>query len=441
MFRQFPIWVLYFSISLSSTAWSEEVIAPSANLDTAATATSNAFTPLTLDEAVAMALANSPRLMSAVAAILARQAEHQQTGLLPNPELAVEAEDFAGRGAYQGLNSAEITYGVTQLVEIGGKRSSREAVSEQRVRLSEQDYKAEYLNVIRDVTIAYVETVAAQEELKLAKEQQKLTEDLLKEVNVRVNAAREPLIQRSKAEIMVSTATLDQARAEREFKHTQHVLASMLGGHHETYTLDRESFFAVTPPNSEAEVEAALAANPNLKRREAEYARSEALLELEKAQGVPDPRINLGLRDYRESDSQALVAGISIPIPVFNRNQGSIERARQEVAKAKSDAAATKIMVQNEAFQVLEEMINAHAQAESLKTSILPAAEKAFRLSREGYRAGKFAYLEVLDSQRTLFEARAQYIAALKDYHKARAQVERFTARHAATATHEEPYE
>jgi outer membrane protein, heavy metal efflux system len=160
MFRQFPIWVLYFSISLSSTAWSEEVIAPSANLDTAATATSNAFTPLTLDEAVAMALANSPRLMSAVAAILARQAEHQQTGLLPNPELAVEAEDFAGRGAYQGLNSAEITYGVTQLVEIGGKRSSREAVSEQRVRLSEQDYKAEYLNVIRDVTIAYVETVA-----------------------------------------------------------------------------------------------------------------------------------------------------------------------------------------------------------------------------------------------------------------------------------------
>jgi len=136
------------------------------------------------------------------------------------------------------------------------------------------------------------------------------------------------------------------------------------------------------------------------------------------------------VRDFRGTGDQALMAGISIPIPVFNRNQGNIEKARHEVVKAESDAAATKLTARNSAFQAHEDMINAYRQADILKSTILPAAEKAFRLAREGYRAGKFAYLEVLDSQRTLFETRAQYIAALRDYHKARAETERLTAAH-----------
>lgn len=396
---------------------------------------------LTLKQAIDKAIQSAPRLQSAGAALAASKGEQVQAGMLPNPEIGLEAENFAGKGQYRGFDSAEVTLGVSQTIELGGKRGSRQAAAAQGLALRGFDYEAEKLDLIRDVTIAYAEAVAAQEDLKLAGEQKELAADLLKEVNERVSAAREPLVQRSKTEITAATSRFAHERAEREFTHAQHVLASLWGGHHETYTLDRESFFQVSPPKTEAEVEAALGLNPNLKRWEAEKARSAALLELEKAQSVPDPRISVGVRDYRQNDAQALVAGISIPIPVFNRNQGSIERARQEVVKAEKDAAASTISVQNAAFQANEDMINGYRQAENLKSTILPAAEKAYRLSREGYRQGRFAYLEVLDSQRTLFEARTQYIAALKDYHKARAEIERFTAAHAQPTNADEEHD
>lgn len=444
----FSAWLLTATLLTGSSAWAEDTLLAQANQEhppasTAPAASSNEadaghhHTPdvpssgtLTLQQAIDKAIGNAPRLKSAEAALGASRGERMQADALPNPEIGLEAENFTGSGPYSGFDSSEVTLGVSQTIELGGKRGSRQAAAEQGLRLRGFDYEAERLDLIRDVTIAYAEAVAAQEELKLAAEQKELAADLLKEVNERVGAAREPLIQRSKAEITASTSAFAHERAEREFTHAQHTLASLWGGHHETFALDRESLFALTPPKTEAEVETALDANPNLKRWEAEKARSSALLELEKAQSIPDPRISVGVRDFRGTGDQALMAGISIPIPVFNRNQGNIEKARHEVVKAESDAAATKLTARNSAFQAHEDMINAYRQADILKSSILPAAEKAFRLAREGYRAGKFAYLEVLDSQRTLFETRAQYIAALRDYHKARAETERLTAAH-----------
>lgn len=396
---------------------------------------------LTLQQAIEKAIDSAPRLKSAEAALAASKGEQLQAGVLPNPEIGLEAENFAGRGPYSGFNSSEITLGVSQTIELGGKRGSRRAAAAQGLALRGFEAEAERLDLVRDVTIAYAEALAAQEELKLATEQKKLAADLLKEVNSRVDAAREPLVQRSKTEIIAATSIFAHERAEREFQHTQHVLASLWGGHYETFTLDPEGLFTLTPPKNEAEVETALDANPNIKRWEADKARAKALMELEKAQAVPDPRISVGIRDLRDTGDQALIAGISIPIPVFNQNQGNIERARHEMVKVESDAASTRLAMRNAAFQSLEDMINAYRQAENLKSTILPAAEKAFKLSREGYRMGRFAYLEVLDAQRTLFDARTQYIAALKDYHKARAEVERITAIHIETPRLRESHE
>lgn len=393
---------------------------------------------LTLEIAVKRALVHSPRLKSSASARRASSAAQRQASALPNPEIEVEAENFGGQGPYTGFDEAEMTYGMSQQFEVGGKRSARQNVARYEYKIAEIEDEAARLDLIRDVTVAYAEAVAAQEELKLAAEQKGLAADLLKEVNRRVNAASEPLAQRSKTEITAATSAFAHERAEREFKHAQHTLASLWGGHHETFTLDRESLFTLTPPKTESEVETALEANPTLKRWAAEKARSVALLKLEKAQSIPDPRIRLGVRDFRDTGDQALIAGISIPIPVLNRNQGNIERARHEVLKAASDAAATKLSVRNAAFQAHEDMINAFRQAENLESIILPAAEKAFALSREGYRMGRFAYLEVLDSQRTLFETRTQYIATLRDYHKARAEVERVTAQYAVPEKQEE---
>ncbi len=435
MYQKKLMWLLCATILSSQPAFAEE----SSKAETAATPPVESITlpeqksgGLTLDDAIAKALASSPRLKSARAGILASEGEHLQAGAVPNPELGVQAENFSGSGRYGGFDGSEVTLGVSQVIELGGKRSGRVAVAEREVAISRLGQTAERLYVIRDTTGAYANAVAAQEMLKLAAEQKELASDLFKEVRERVDAAREPLIQKSKAEITVSTANFAHERAERELGHAKHVLSNLWAGHDDDFQLEEQDFFTLTPPMSEAEVEVKMEQNPALQRYFVNHSRMQAKYELEKAQAIPDPRVNVGMRDFRDSGNQALVAGISIPIPVFNSNRGNIERARHDISKAENDAQAARLSMIGEVHESLETQVNAYRQAETLKTAILPAAEKAFTLSRQGYRAGKFPYLEVLDAQRTLFEVREQYIAVLKEYHTAKAEVERLTATHAS---------
>lgn len=398
---------------------------------------SHAAPKLTLDAAVRNALEHAPRLKSAESAVLASEGARQQAGLLHNPELGVQMENFGGRSQYRGMNSAELTVGFSQTIEMGGKRSGRVAVAEQELAISRLGQSAEKMDVIRETVRAYANAVAAQELLKLTKEQKAMAESMLKEVRGRVESAREPLIQKSKAEITVSTASFAHERAERELVHAKHVLASQWGEHDNSFTVDEKYFFTLVPALSEAEVEARIEQNPDLRRSLASQSHMQARYELEKAQAVPDPRVTLGVRNLRDTGDNALVAGISIPLPVFNRNQGSVERARQEVSKAGTDAQAAKLTLVGNVHESLETQVNAYRQAQNLKSSILPSAQKAYALAREGYRLGRFPYLEVLDAQRTLFEAREQYITSLREYHLAKADVERLTGTHPNSFTGE----
>jgi outer membrane protein, heavy metal efflux system len=174
-------------------------------------------------------------------------------------------------------------------------------------------------------------------------------------------------------------------------------------------------------------VEAKLLQTPDIKQWEVKRNQQEALYELEKAKAIPNPRLRFGVRDLRETGDQAFMAGLSIPIPVFNANTGNITSAKSNLSRSQSDGDATHIDLRNTLYHRLEEMVNSYHQANTLTADIIPSAEDAFALSRKGYNSGSFPYLEVLDAQRTLFEAKEQYIKTLEEYHTARANVERLT--------------
>lgn len=385
---------------------------------------------LTLDAAIQKALNASPRLRSATASVLASRGERSQASALPNPEVGVETENFAGKGDYKGTKSLETTVGVTQLIELGGKRSSRMDIADQGMALSQLDLEAERLNLIRDVTVAFVEVAASEEHLKIVGEQRDLAEDVFSEVSKRVSAAREPMIQQSKAEVTRATARIAYENAGRELAQAKRKLTALWGGSGaEPVVLDTGTLFELQKPPPAPAVENTLAQNPDFTRWDAEIKRSQATYDLERANAIPDPRISVGMRDFRESSGQAFVAGLSIPIPVFNMNRGNIDRARHIVSKTESDAQATKLQLGTDLSQRYQEMNIAYTQVESLEHEIIPAAEKSFRLSRAGYREGKFAFLEILDAQRTLFDAKEQRVSALRSYHTARAEVERLSAK------------
>jgi cobalt-zinc-cadmium efflux system outer membrane protein len=126
-----------------------------------------------------------------------------------------------------------------------------------------------------------------------------------------------------------------------------------------------------------------------------------------------------------EADAYAFLFAASVPLPVFDRNQGNILEARYQLAKTEAERRAAAVRVQTALAETHAALSAAYSEAVTLRDEVLPGAQQAFEAAREGYHQGKFQFLDVLDAQRTLFEARGQYLEALSAYHQAVAALER----------------
>ncbi|AEP10524.1 TolC family protein [Micavibrio aeruginosavorus] len=386
---------------------------------------------LVLDQAIAWALEHSPVLGASASRADAANASRSQAGALPNPEISVEAENIYGDGPYDGVDVAEITYGVSQLVELPGKRGNRIRVAEAEKTKIHYASDGARLDLIRDVTIAYAELVAAQRDLAVIAEERNLAAEVRNSVAARVDAGKEPPIQRNKAEIELSSSDIALERARRSVNTKKKALEILMGGNLGDFTVDAQTLPAPTEPEPFLYYREQLARTPDVKSFEADVTQAQSMLSLEKASAFPDPTVGFGVRQFREDDRQAFVAGVSFPLPVFNINRAGIQRAGHELNAAKLEQRGGELSLEASLTEAYENFVSAYREASTLNDSVLPGAEEAFSFSRQGYDAGKFGYLEVLDAQRTLFDARRQYNEAIFDYYRQRATIERMTAIHA----------
>lgn len=383
---------------------------------------------LNLNAAISRAVEGSPVLAAAKASLSAAEGLERQAGLLPNPEIGVEAENVGGSGPYRGTDSAEYTYSLSQKVEIGGKRGSRRsAAGAERAAISES-LQATRLDLTRDVTIAYGEVLASGEKLKLVESRESLAKEVLANVGQRVGAARDPLIYKNQAEVALATTILERQKAQRDLTLAQRKLASFWGDAVLTESLDPTVLDASAEPEDLTTYQARLGNNPDLQRLNAVRDAREANLRLEKAQAIPDPTVSVGLRDFRENREQAMVVGMSLPIPVFDRNQGNVARAGAEVLQAEQEAKKARLDAEQALHEAWQDWQSAHNEANELEKRIVPSAQEALTLSRQGYERGRFSFLEVLNAQRTLAEAQEQQVNAEQRKLNAKAVVERLTA-------------
>ena len=142
----------------------------------------------------------------------------------------------------------------------------------------------------------------------------------------------------------------------------------------------------------------------------------QANIKLEKANGVPDIELGGGVKQS-DFPGNTYQFGLSIPLPIFNRNQGNIGSAKSELKKARFELKEVEIQVQTILFRLKTELEVLASEIDILKNDIIPEAQAAYTTISEGYLNGRFTYLDVVDAQRMWFESREQYIGALKDYH------------------------
>ena len=380
---------------------------------------------ITLKDAISLARLRNPELGALSLEIRAQKARILQAGLLPNPEIGFEAENLGGSGDFRRFGSTETTLQLSQLIELGGKRSKRKMIAYHERDLAKWDYESKRADVLTEVTKAFVDVFASQEHLALTDELVSLAEKVFNAVSARVKAGKTSPVEETRAGITFSISRIALEHAKQKLKASRKQLAAAWGGQTPYFENVDGEFDVITNIPSITEIEGLIFQNPDLARWGTEKEQRHANLALEDARRIPDPTISLGARNFNETDDNAFILAVSIPIPVFDRNQGGTMEARLRLSKANKEHQAARMMVLNDLAEAYQSLSSAYSEATALKAEVLPGAQSAFDASREGYRQGKFDYLVLLDAQRTLFEVRARHIEALSLYHKAVADVER----------------
>ena len=380
---------------------------------------------LSLSQAVERAVAASPKLEAAASGIAAAAGSERQAALYPNPQGTLQVENFAGTGAQSAFRATETTAGVSQLIELGGKREARKGVALANRKAAEVDATTARLDLARDVTIAYADALAAQDGVTIAKDTELAAKQVLDDVIRRVNAARDPLFQRSKAEVAYSTSMVARKNAEQASLGALQRLGRYWGARTVDETLVDPVAAHLDAPLPIGIYEARLQDAPDFQRYQHLREMREAELRLAQANAVPDITASGGIRQFAGTNSMAFIAGLTIPIPIFNQNQGEIARAQAELRKVGQERRQAEQERSQDLITAWTNWQTAWLESNTIKDDSLPKAERAFRLALAGYRSGAFEYLEVLDAQRTFFEQRASYIRAIAKLHDARAQTER----------------
>ena len=392
-------------------------------------------------QAVTVALSRSPTLRGAEALRQAVRGEGLQAGLRPNPEASLTVENFGsmgGRGSYRGFDQTETTLGLSQRLELGGKRMARLGFAGHNDSVAGLDFEAARLDLAREVITALADATAAARIADVEQERMRIAGGTVRAVRERVEAGKESLLQAKRAEVARTTAEIAAERARREAEAALRNLAVLMGAMRADLAPRQTWFEDIGPeprPPVPADPLARLANNPDLARLAAIIAQRRADVTLQRANGVPDVTLQGGVRRFQEGRETAFVAGVSIPLPFSDRNQGGIARAHAELARAEADAERGRQTLVASLIAAEQRMQIAWRAVQSLRRTAVPAASQAAGFARGGYAEGKFGFLDVLDAQRSLFDARAQLNDALRDFHTRRAEVERLRGQEAGALT------
>lgn len=376
--------------------------------------------PLTREDAIARALGDDPGVDAADAARLAAEAGARQAGRWANPTLDILQENVSGSGPYRGSDQAETTYSLRQPLQLGGDRSARRRLAERELDIARVGAGVRRADLIEEVEHAFIDAQAAEAALAVAEERLTVARELSAAVDRRVRAARDPLMAGSRAQARLAEAEVETDSARQTAIAARARLASYWGGAGGEFTLERGSFELLAVRESDANDRA-----PDLALADADAARAQAQVDVERARSIPDVDLQAGWRQFSERDETALVFGLSVPLQIWDRNGSAISRARGESARAGYERAARERTLARERAMLAAQSDTARREVEALDARIIPASERALAQAREGYAMGGFSYIDVLDAQRALVDARLRRISALRTFHRAEASIAR----------------
>ena len=380
---------------------------------------------ITLGQALSLAIMRNPGLAAYSWEVRAAEARILQASLLPNPEFNFEAEELGWSNNRNGLGSAVMYFTFSQLLELGDKRGKRTSVAALETDIEDWEYASKRLDLFAETTKAFIRALAARKRVVSSEKFHQLAKRVFQVVSERVEAGKVSPLEKTKAQVTVAGTRIELERARRQWNITRKRLAANWGSISPKFEGVAGDLEKISELPSIDKLLEKTAQNPDQARWETEILLREAKLEFEKSKRIPNVTVSAGLQRFEQTNDNALVVGLSIPIPIFNRNQGRIEEALHNIRKVKEEKRVADVRIKTELNGAYHILSASYLEAMTLKKDVLPAAKRVFEGLSEGYRQGKFRYLDVLDAQRTLIDAQATYIEALANCHEASVEVER----------------
>jgi len=393
---------------------------------------------LTMRDALARALAANPRLTAAERDVGIATGLRVQAGAVPNPNLSFELDNALGSGPYKGLQSAETTLQLSQLVELGGKREARLAAGEAGIGTAVWQRRATRLEVMSETAAAFITVVSAQRRIEIFDEQISSLDQLIPLLQKRVQEGASSPAETLRAQVAADLFRVERERAKTQLATARRDLAVLFGDSVPRFGAAAGRLSGIGRPPPFRSVVDAIEANPQLMRWTAVTAQRNADLILARLKRIPDVQISAGWRHYQETvefsggrpvqfnNDNAVRLGVSVPLPVFDQNTGNIIAAEDALAKTGAERAINKLVLISVAGRAYDALNGSLAELKLLRTSVIPKARSASETIQSGYLQGRFTLLELLDVRGSVLQALLREQEALLNFHIAVATIEGF---------------
>ncbi len=414
----------------STPSWSVALILTVALATSPQTASAQEI-GLTLRQAVENALAQNKQLAAFEYRLAEQKGRRQQAGLLPNPQFNVLVENVGGQGDFSGSDSAETTLSIGWAIE-PGLRGRRIGVAEARSAQARLDARVLRLDVAAETAQRFLSCLESQAHLEATEAAVALSERTVAAVEQRVRAGSAPRAELLRAHAELATERLARDDVTHEQSVARHRLAAQWGETAPSFAKVDGALLTLPVVASFDELAARIEENPELARLASEQRIAEAQLRLAEARQWPTLTPSLGARRFESTGDWALVAGVKVPLPVFDRNQGRLAESRAALARVQSDSRAERVRVRTTLYEIYQEAQHSLHRAEVLREEVIPRLEETMDEIRRGYEQGRYRYHELRTVEVDLLAARRSLVGAGTAAHRLVITLERLTGERVA---------
>jgi cobalt-zinc-cadmium efflux system outer membrane protein len=387
---------------------------------------------LRLQDALVRALADNKDLAAFRYRLGEGSGRLEQAAQLPNPELVLEFEDLAGSGRYSGFDRAQTTLTLEWVLESFVRRR-RVGVAEAGLGLLELEARMFELDIAAETAQRFLACLGNQARLERTQEAISLAGAAVAAVGRRVDAGKAPNAELTRAEAELAVAVLAHEDIGHELSAAYRRLSAQWGDVEPGFARVGGDLSVLPKTDPFDRFVARIDGNPEIAQLLSEQRVAKARVGLARAERWPLLRPNVGLRHYEESDDIGLVAGLSVPLPLFNRNQGQVTQSSAALSRTHADTEAARVRVRTALFVMYEELQHHFHRVETLRDRVIPLLTQALADTRRGYGRGRYSYFEWHSVQAELLEAKRQLVEATIGAHSLVLSLEQLTGEPVAT--------